>query len=150
MKPTKEFTATLQQWNEIFIGRSMRNFLAQSKETGISMAQFGALISIQRKGSCAVSHISQALGISNAATSQMLERLVQQDLISRAEDPHDRRAKQIEVTPKGRQILETNLQARQKWLDDLAGTLSLAEQAQVTDALNILIAKAQQIEQPHT
>jgi DNA-binding MarR family transcriptional regulator len=147
MKLTNDFANALQQWNEIFMGRSMRNFLAHSKKTGVSMMQMGALIGLHRKGASTVSHISEALGISNAATSQMLERLVQQGLISRAEDPHDRRAKQIEITTKGCQALESNLQARQKWLDDLGAALSPAEQTQVTNALNILITKAHQIEE---
>jgi DNA-binding MarR family transcriptional regulator len=77
----------------------------------------------------------------------MLERLVQQELILRSEDPHDRRFKQIVLTDKGRRILQESLHARQGWLDDLAHTLSAGEKEQIVAALNILIDKANQLEQ---
>ena len=146
MKKNEEFYEALRHWNRIALGHSMRGVFAHSKATGLSMAQLGALNHLHRHGACGVSAISQVLGVSSAASSQMLDRLVQQDLISRVEDPHDRRAKQIELTSKGQHLLDASLQARDKWLDDLAATLSPAEQAQVTQALQILIAKVHQLE----
>jgi DNA-binding MarR family transcriptional regulator len=76
----------------------------------------------------------------------MLERLVQQALILRSEDPNDRRMKQLVLTDKGRQVLHESIQARQAWMENLAQQLSAAEQEQVVSALNILISKAGQVE----
>lgn len=124
----------------------MHSLMLHAKETGLSMVQFGALMRIHRQGAPAVSDISQQMGVTNAATSQMLERLVQQGLISRSEDPHDRRAKQIALTPHGQAVLDAGLQARQKWLDDLAELLTPAEQDQIAAALQLLADKAAQLE----
>jgi DNA-binding MarR family transcriptional regulator len=146
MPPTDPFVATLHEWIEVFMRRSMRNFLLYSKESSLSMSQIGALFRIH-KGVSSVSDLGDDLGITRAAVSQMLERLVQQELILRSEDPHDRRAKQIVLTDKGHRILLESLQARQGWLGDLAGTLSASEKEQIIAALNILIDKANRLEQ---
>ncbi len=118
-----------------------------SKENGLSMSQIGALFQIHR-GSSGVSDLGGDLGVSSAAASQMLERLVQQSLITRSEDPKDRRVKQIVLTDKGRQILKESIHARQSWLDELARTISPEEKEQIVGALNILIEKASQLA-PH-
>ena len=71
---------------------------------------------------------------------------MQQGVIERTEDPHDRRAKQIALTDKGRQLLRDGGRAHQSWLSDLARTLPPDEQAQVAAALRILIGHAKQSE----
>jgi DNA-binding MarR family transcriptional regulator len=136
----------LQNWIEIFMQHSMQNLLRFAKETGFSMSQVGALFFVSRKGSSGVSDIGDELGVTSAAASQMLDRLVQAGLILRSEDPHDRRLKQIVLTAKGHQILQESLRARQSWLDDLVQVLSPAEQDQVASAIHVLIEKAQLLE----
>ncbi len=139
------FIATLHNWMGAFMKYSMRSFILYSKETGLSMSQYGALFRIMR-GASGVSDLADELGITSAAASQMLDRLVQQDLISRTEDPHDRRAKQIALTDKGRQMLQGTITARQSWLEVLAQALTPAEKEQVAAALNLLIEKTKTLE----
>jgi DNA-binding MarR family transcriptional regulator len=69
----------------------------------------------------------------------MLERLVQQELVLRSEDPEDRRVKNLVLTEKGAQIIQESIHASQDWFDQLARTLSTSEKEQVVAALNILI-----------
>ncbi len=146
MQPDEVFLGTLREWIDVFMRRSMRNFIHYSKESGLSMSQIGALFYIHRQGACGVSEVGDDLGVTSAAASQMLERLVNQNLISRSEDPRDRRVKQILLTPKGRQVLQDSLHARQRWLDGLADSLTADEKKQIRLALNILIEKANRLE----
>jgi len=138
------FIATLKELIEVFMRRSMRNFLQYARESGLSMSQIGALFHIHRHGSTAVSDLGEHLGVTSGAASQMLERMVQQDLIQRTEDPHDRRAKKIVLTDQGRQTLLESIHARQAWLFELADALTEAEKEQVNAALQILIEKSTQ------
>jgi DNA-binding MarR family transcriptional regulator len=135
------FIDTMQNWIDVFMRRSMRNFIRFSRESGLSMSQIGALYHIHRRGSSPVSDLGEHLGVTSAAASQMLERLVQQGIILRSEDPHDRRGKQIVLTEKGHQILLESIHARQGWLVDLADELSAGEKEQISAALKILIEK---------
>lgn len=146
MSAPSPFSAAIQSWIGVFMHRSMRSMLLYAKANGLSMSQLGALMHIF-KGTCGVSDIGDDLGISSAAASQMLERLVQQGLITRSEDPHDRRVKQIVLTAHGKQVVQESMQAGKGWLDELATRLSPAEQEQAVEALNILVARASQIEQ---
>jgi DNA-binding MarR family transcriptional regulator len=143
MSLTDPFIVTLHEWVGVFMRRSMRNFILYSKESGLSMSQLGALFHIHR-GASGVSDLGDGLGVTSAAASQMLERLVQLKLITRSEDPHDRRVKQLVLTEHGSQILQESLEARQGWLNDLADLLLDDEKEQVIAALQILIEKSQQ------
>lgn len=140
------FVKTLKQWIEVFMRGSMHNFLLFSKQHGFSMTQIAVMFMLRRKGVTSVSVIAGELQISNAAASQLLDRLVQQGLLIRSEDPRDRRLKQIALSEKGYASLQEGLQARQRWLEDLVGRLSQDERIQVINALDLLIDKALQID----
>lgn len=147
---TESLTATLQEWMNIFMHRTMRNYFHYAKNNHLSMSQLGALLRLHKQGVCGVSDIGDDLGITSAAASQMLERLVQQGLIVRTEDPNDRRAKQIVLTSKGRAMLREGFRTHQRWLNDLAATLSPGEQTQVAAALRLLIDRTKQFEVDET
>jgi DNA-binding MarR family transcriptional regulator len=99
-------------------------------------------------GSSGVTDLGDHLGVTSAAASQMLERLVQQDLILRSVDPSDRRVKQIVLTAEGLRVLQESIRARQRWLNDLSETLSGPEKETVIAALTVLIDRARHTGQP--
>jgi DNA-binding MarR family transcriptional regulator len=140
------FVATLEEWINVSMHRSMRNFICYARKSGLSMSHIGALFHIHSEGKCGVTALGNHLDVTSAAASQMLERLVQQELILRTEDPNDRRGKQIVLTDKGSRVLEDGIRARQKWLDDLTETLSDGEKEAVMAALEILIDKTRSLE----
>ena len=140
------FAAVLHEWIGVFMHRSMRELILYSRESGLSMSQMGALFHIHRKGACGVSEIGDSLGTSSAAASQMLERLVRQGLVVRAEDPEDRRAKRITVTELGLRVLRESFRARLGWVDELAQGLSPSEQEQVRASLMLMIERARHLD----
>jgi DNA-binding MarR family transcriptional regulator len=146
MQDADLFATTLRKWVFVSMRNSMRNFIFYLKERELSMSQIGTLFLIHR-GSSNISDIAEELGVTKAAASQMLERMVQQNLILRTEDPNDRRVKQVVLTDNGRQVVRESIAARQVWLDNLVRSLSDCEKEQIDTALNILIDKAIQIEQ---
>ncbi len=149
MQHTNSLTNIIQEWIQVFMRRSMYNVFLLIKENNLSMSQIVALLNIHRQGVCSVSDLSEELGVTSAAVSQMLERLVQQELVARSEDPHDRRAKQIILTDKGHQLIQEGFRARQAWFDELAGSLTPDEQEQVSAALCLLIEKTRQFDVPN-
>ncbi len=146
MQPADPLYEALREFWKYFMRRSMQDFVLYTKETGLSPMHLAVLGRIDHEGAQGVSDIGGNFGITSAAASQMLDRLVQQGLITRSEDPHDRRAKQLNLTEKGRQALHETLRVRMNWLKDLESTLSPAEREQVTAAFNILNEKARQME----
>ena len=142
------FIATFQQWIDIFMHRSLRRFIHFARENGLSMSMIGTLFHLSKKGCAGVTDLGDHLGVTSAASSQMLERLVQQELILRTEDPTDRRVKQIVLTEKGHNVLDEGVRARQGWLDDLVEILSREEKELIKGALDLMINKANQLEGP--
>lgn len=146
MQEPVPFIASFQEWIETFMRNSMHSFILYSKESGLCMSQIGAMFHIYR-GSGGVCDIGEDLGITSAAASQMLERLTQQGLILRPEDPLDRRAKKMVLIEKGQQVLHASICCHQRWLNSLADILSPPEQEQIVAALTLLIVKTNHLEQ---
>jgi DNA-binding MarR family transcriptional regulator len=142
------FVATLQEWIEVSMRSSMRHFINYARERGLSMSHLGALFHLHHMGRCGVTELGEHLDVTSAAASQMLDRLVQQHLILRTEDPEDRRVKQIVLTEEGSRILEEGIRARQRWLEDLADTLSEEERETIMVSLKTLLDKMDTLKQP--
>lgn len=126
--------------------RSMRSFWQYTKEQGLSMTQMLALRHIHYNQDCNISQISEELGVTTAASSQLLDRLVQQGLIARRENPNDRRHKQLVLTEKGRQILTESMLARQQWLYQMMEHLTVEEMEQIIEALELISERLKEIE----
>ncbi len=133
---------TLSAWMRIIMRHSMRDFMLYAREHNYSMAQLNAMLRIHHKGACGVSDLGDEMGVSSAAASQLLERLVQQGLVTRSEDPQDRRNKVVMLTAAGQQIVQESIAARQVWLDHLVELMTPVEQEQVNTALQLLLDKA--------
>ena len=140
-------TDILRLWAEVFMHRSMRDFQRFTRESGLSMSQLNALFRIYHGGACGISDIGEHLGVTSAASSQMIDRLVQLDLLQRSEDPLDRRNKSLTLTDKGRALIEESIEARRRWLEDLTRTLTPDQQAAIASALTTLTLAAQRLEE---
>lgn len=148
-----QFNHVLRQWSEVFMGRSMRDFSAFMRDSGLSMPQVSALFRLYYQGQCGVNDIAGHLDVSSAAASQMIERLVQQGLLERSEDPHDRRAKLIALTTAGRELMQESIEARVRWMAELTTVLSPEEQTTIIAALDALTSAAIRLDpqsQAHT
>ena len=136
---------SLQRWMEVFMRRSMSNFRQYLKENGFSMSQMTSMFHILHRGNCGISDLADHLSISKAAASQLTERLVQQGLLTRSEDPVDRRNKLIVLTEKGRQTAQDSMRARQAWMLELATSFTESEKEQIISALDLLTEKISQL-----
>ncbi len=146
MESTTPVAVALGEWVQLCMRRAMRHLLHYTRRSGLSSSQVSALLHIHSRGVCGVTSVGGDLGVSSAAASLMLERLVRQGLVERNENPDDRRAKQIVLTEKGREVLHESICAHQEWLDGLAHLMTPQEQAQVLAALTILIQKTTLLE----
>lgn len=124
----------------------MRGWGQFAKSTGLSMPQFSILMQLHHRGNCAIGDISERFDITNAAASQLVDKLVQSGFIKREEDPQDRRAKMLNLTEKGRDLIQRGIEERYRWVDQLSEKLTVEERAQITDALNIMTRAAQELE----
>jgi DNA-binding MarR family transcriptional regulator len=150
MSKEKSFSAVLRTWVEVFMHRSFRDFRRFMEEADLSPSQVGALMRLHYNGACYISDIGQHIGITVAAASQLVDRLVVQGYLERSEDQTDRRFKQIKLTPKGQELIKSGIEHRQKWMEQLTEQLSLtlspAEQETISEALALLTKAALALE----
>jgi DNA-binding MarR family transcriptional regulator len=146
MSTNQQLSVTLREWAELFMRRSMRDFIRFIKETGLSTTQLNTLMRLYYHGACPISEIGDHLGITNAATSQMAQRLVEHGLLERTEDPTDRRVKQLTLTAEGRALIDRGIEARRRWLEELTTALPLEQQANIITALVDLTRAARRLD----
>ena len=142
------FISSFHEWMELFMHRSMRGYMLYAREKGLSRSMIGTLFHLSHRDHAGVTDLGEHLGVSSAAASQMLEHLVEEGLIERTEDPDDRRMKKITLTDKGSRVMKESVSARLGWLEQLTTNLSEEEKRQITSAIDLIIAKAEEMNFP--
>lgn len=90
----------------------------------LSMQQVKLLLLISRpEHRFRVMDIADFLGVTNAAASRSIDRLVQRGLIDRTISPDDRRAVDLALTTEGHEVLERFAAARNERLGALLGNV---------------------------
>lgn len=146
MTDAVQFSHSLRGWMDTFIHRSMHDSARLIKASGFSMPQFFLLMQVHRREQCGISDLSDHLDITAAAASQLVDKLVQAGLLVRVENPVDRRAKQVSLSPAGEAFIEKAMAERSRWVDDLAGALSVEEKEKVAEVLEILNETMKRVE----
>jgi DNA-binding MarR family transcriptional regulator len=138
MLTTKVLTDVVREWSEVFMSRSGRDFKRFMGDTGLSFSQINVLMRLYHGNKCGISEIGDQLGISNAAASQAIDRLVNLGMIERTENPDDRRAKQLVLTQQGHALIEKGFEARGKWISGITDALDTEQQTMIISALTLL------------
>jgi DNA-binding MarR family transcriptional regulator len=90
---------------------------------------------LQRRETASISEISDYLNLSLAATSHLVERLVASRFVTRAEDPNDRRLKQVTLTAEGGAMVEEVKQTRVEETAKRLATMSLPLRQALLDSM---------------
>ena len=81
-------------------------------ELSLTLAQLKSLFFISSEGNTNVRKLAAALSVTSANVTGIVDRLVKQGLVTRRENPEDRRMLLLQVTDKGRTLI-TDLRERQ-------------------------------------
>lgn len=96
-------------------------------EPHLSMLQLQALMFIRERESCSMSDLATEFRIGLPSATALVDRLVRVDLLSRSEDPNDRRVTRVRLTSAGRERL------RQLINREIQETRSLIQQLPAED-----------------
>jgi len=143
-----DLNTILLDWSTTFIRLSLHDFNRYTRTVGLSLVQMTVLMHLYYQGPNEVTNICEMMQISPAGASQMIERLVQQGVVQRAEIPDDRRVRLVSLTEHGRALVMESIQARQAWIDELTASLSDEERTDIAQSLQILSEHASKLEIP--
>jgi DNA-binding MarR family transcriptional regulator len=113
-------------------------------EAGLSFVQTKALLTFaspEQVEPGSVKLLAEHLGISLPSASRAVEELVQRGLVTRQEDPVDRRVKRVELTGEGREIADRVMAARLEGLERFAASLNAEERRKLDAALDVLLER---------
>lgn len=104
---------------------------------GISLAQYHLLEPLDA-GPCTNRQLAEAAGVASPTATRMIDVLLARGLVTRVEDPTDRRAVLISLTDTGRAALTVKLDEYRKVREQLAGALEPDERRVAADLLQRL------------
>ncbi|MEV4177231.1 MarR family transcriptional regulator [Nonomuraea sp. NPDC049709] len=74
--------------------------------SNLTMRQLKVIMVLSMNGSVSGQDLAHNLGVGLGTVTGIVDRLVAHGLVSRHEDPHDRRVRRVELTPKGTALIE--------------------------------------------
>jgi DNA-binding MarR family transcriptional regulator len=114
-------------------GRAAR----QPSPDGLSLAQFHLLEPLA-DGPHTNRQLAEAADVSSPTATRMIDVLVGRGLVTRVEDPSDRRAVLISLTPTGRRALDAKVREYEQVREQIAAVLDLDERRVAADLLHRL------------
>ncbi len=119
------------------------NQLRLIEDSGLSMTQCKALLELGGLGQSAetwqVGDLAEHFGVSVPSMSRAIEAIVKKGLATRVEDPDDRRVRQVKITARGKDLVETLVAVRQGGIEAFAATLSAAQRGKLDAAVDSLM-----------
>ncbi|HEY1365141.1 MAG TPA: MarR family transcriptional regulator [Xanthobacteraceae bacterium] len=94
----------------------------------VTLPRFDLLAQLERTPQgMTLGELSQRMMVSNGNVTGLVDRLVEQGLISRRPAPNDRRAQIVSLTAPGRRFFRSMARANGEWIGELFAELSAAD-----------------------
>jgi len=117
------------------VSQSEAEFLAHH---GLNQARLIVLVLLDgaENGSLRSSELAEHAKVSRATITGLLDTMEKAGLIARAADPHDRRAWNVKITPKGETLLSKVQPLLMQWSQGILSALSSTERSQLVKLLH--------------
>jgi DNA-binding MarR family transcriptional regulator len=111
-------------------------------DSGLTMTQLRSLFLITSKGSTNFRKLAKALGVTPSNVTGIVDRLVEQGLVSRIQNPEDRREMTLQATDKGKALVSNLKETGIKLMTQILSLLSLEELSALAQGLAAFIRAA--------
>ena len=101
------------------------------EEAGLCLTDFAALEALLHKGPLTITQIQAKVLLAGGSMTAAVDRLEKKGLVVRTPAPSDRRAKVLELTPEGRQVVETVFRRHAAELESAMTVLNSSEKRQL-------------------
>jgi len=106
----------------------------------VSLPELRVLVVLASRGSASLSRVAEDTGLHLSKASRMCDRLAKRGLLSRRDDPSDRRTLQLALAPAGSELVEHVQQTRRQALEPLVSRLPAASRRELITLLAELLA----------
>ena len=108
-------------------------------DSGLTITQLRSLFLIANKGSTNFRKLAEALGVTPSNVTGIVDRLEEQGLVSRTQNPEDRREMTLQATDKGKALVSNLKEAGIKHMTQVLSLLSLEELSSLAQGLSAFI-----------
>ncbi|HEU4792802.1 MAG TPA: MarR family transcriptional regulator [Nitrolancea sp.] len=115
-------------------------------DVNVTIQQLRVMTILYNDGPRRVSLLARRLSVSTPTMTGILDRLVRQDLISRQDDPEDRRVVLNALTEKGQGLIERLQPVQSDRLRAIVSQLASSERQEVVSGLSSLLTAARATE----
>ncbi|MDT5030836.1 MAG: hypothetical protein QOC94_1007 [Actinoplanes sp.] len=105
----------------------------------LTMSQLKVMIVLGRLGATSGQNLARRTGFSLATLTGVIDRLAAQNLVSRREDPNDRRVRRLELTPAGTDLIDRLIAAGEEQQHRILDRLDDASLDLVAHAFDLLL-----------
>ena len=119
-----------------------------SVEANVDVLQFRVLVVVASRGSTSLSQLADGARISLTRASRLCERMVNDGLLARTEDPSDRRHLILTLTGEGRQIVRLATRRRGQAIGAILQRIPSSERAAVAAGFAAFAAAAGETSNP--
>jgi DNA-binding MarR family transcriptional regulator len=116
-------------------------FFRELERLDLSLSQIKSLQLLDLQDAASIKALSDQLGLSLPAVSRAVEALVKRGMVTRAEDPEDRRAKHLTITAKGRRTTRRLIELRVASIRDFVDGLHDYEREALAAGLRPLMER---------
>lgn len=127
--------------------RTLSERLEAWAQLGMTTPQVKTLVFLDERGSARMGMIASHLGTSLSATTSVVDRLVQKDMLERASDPSDRRVVICELTATGRDAVDRFWRLGEDRLTPVAALLDSEDLQAAVRGLELLRGAAETVYQ---
>src|SRR5215218_1239506 len=114
------------------VARLLRTYSDQrAKDMGLTRAQWAVLLQLQRNEGLIQTDLAGVLDLKPITLTRLIDRLCKNKLVERRQDPNDRRARFLFLTPAARALLDRIVSTN----EELAGTVFEGLEPAALDAL---------------
>jgi DNA-binding MarR family transcriptional regulator len=111
-------------------------------DSGLTPTQLRSLFLIVNKGSTNFRKLAQALEVTPANVTGIVDRLVGQRLVSRTQNPEDRREMTLQATDKGQALVSNLKEVGIKHMTQILSVLSVEELSALAKGLSAFVRAA--------
>jgi DNA-binding MarR family transcriptional regulator len=111
-------------------------------DSGLTLTQLRSLFLIANKGSTNFRKLAEALGVTPSNVTGIVDRLEEQGLVSRTQNPEDRREMTLQATDKGKALVANLKETGINHMTQILSLLSLEELSSLAQGLSAFIVAA--------
>ena len=112
--------------------------LRRQSVPGATPSMLSALSTLERVGSLTLGELAAAEGVRPPSMTRVVDRLEEEDLVTRAADTGDRRVARVALTASGRELVRRNRRRKDAYLARALANLTPAELATLDRAAGII------------